>query len=105
MHRFIKLNHFIFYFFSLLSFSVFAAQQVKETRVWPSPEYTRITIESSKEIKKTHMMLENPDRIVVDLKEVIINDALKKLLTIESLEVYIKELKEKKVKAEFNKKF
>ena len=79
MHRFIKLNHFIFYFFSLLSFSVFAAQQVKETRVWPSPEYTRITIESSKEIKKTHMMLENPDRIVVDLKEVIINDALKKL--------------------------
>jgi N-acetylmuramoyl-L-alanine amidase len=62
-----------------LSFSVFAAQQVKETRVWPSPEYTRITIESSKEIKKTHMMLENPDRIVVDLKEVIINDALKKL--------------------------
>ena len=79
MHRFIKLNHFIFYLFSLLSFSVFAAQQVKETRVWPSPEYTRITIESSKEIKKTHMMLENPDRIVVDLKEVIINDALKKL--------------------------
>ena len=79
MHRFIKLNHFIFYLFSLLSFSVFAAQQVKETRVWPSPEYTRITIESSKEIKKTHMKLENPDRIVVDLKEVIINDALKKL--------------------------
>ena len=33
------------------------------------------------------------------------HDALKKLLTIESLEVYIKELKEKKVKAEFNKKF
>ena len=62
-----------------MSFSVFAAQQVKETRVWPSPEYTRITIESSKEIKKTHMMLENPDRIVVDLKEVIINEALKKL--------------------------
>ena len=62
-----------------MSFSVFAAQQVKETRVWPSPEYTRITIESSKEIKKTHMMLENPDRIVVDLKQVIINDALKKL--------------------------
>ena len=79
MHRFIKLNHFIFYLLSLLSFSVFAAQQVKETRVWPSPEYTRITIESSKEIKKTHMMLENPDRIVVDLKEVVINDALKKL--------------------------
>lgn len=79
MHRFIKLNHFIFYLFSLLSFSVFAAQQIKETRVWPSPEYTRITIESSKEIKKTHMKLENPDRIVVDLKEVIINDALKKL--------------------------
>lgn len=32
-------------------------------------------------------------------------DALKKLLTIESLEVYIKELKEKMVKDEFNKKF
>lgn len=33
------------------------------------------------------------------------HDALKKLLTIESLEVYIKELKEKVVKDEFNKKF
>ena len=33
------------------------------------------------------------------------HDALKKLLTIESLEVYIKQLKEKIVKAEFNKKF
>ena len=79
MHRFIKLDYLIFYLLSFLSFSLFAAQQVKETRVWPSPEYTRITIESSKEIKKTHMMLENPDRIVVDLKEVIINDALRKL--------------------------
>jgi len=32
-------------------------------------------------------------------------DALKHLLTIDDLEVYIKELKDKIVKAEFNKKF
>jgi hypothetical protein len=32
-------------------------------------------------------------------------EALNKLLTIESLEVYIKEVKEKLVKEEFNKKF
>ena len=33
------------------------------------------------------------------------HDALKKLLEIEDLEVYFKELKEKKIKAEFNNKF
>lgn len=33
------------------------------------------------------------------------HEALKKLLTIESLDLYIKQLKDKLVKAEFNRKF
>ena len=79
MYRFSKLGIFNFLVLYLFCYSVCAAQQVKETRVWPSPEYTRITIESKAAIKNSHMMLDNPDRIVVDLKDVIINDALKQL--------------------------
>lgn len=33
------------------------------------------------------------------------HDALKKILEIEDIEVYFKEMKEKQIKAEFNKKF
>ena len=80
MHRFIKLNHFIFYLLSLLSFSVFAAQQVKETRVWPSPEYTRITIESSKEIKKTHLNRFETRKVIFSSDALEIKDLSKGML-------------------------
>ena len=38
-------------------------------------------------------------------KDMTIHDALKKLLEIEDLNVYFKEMKEKQLKAEFNSKF
>ena len=80
MYKSIKLSFFIFSFFYFFSTSQ-AAQKIKESRIWPSPEYTRITIESASAIKNTYMSLSNPDRIVVDLNDVIINDELKKLST------------------------
>lgn len=79
MYRFAKLNPLLFLILFLFSFSLVAAPKIKEIRIWPSPEYTRITIESTAAIKNSYMKLKNPDRIVVDLNDVIINDALKEL--------------------------
>ncbi len=53
----------------------------KETRLWPAPDYTRITIESSSKINNDQMMLKNPERIVIDLKGISVNKALKDLST------------------------
>lgn len=61
------------------SFNSFSANEVKETRLWPAPDYTRITIESSAKINNDQMMLKNPERIVIDLKGISVNKALKDL--------------------------
>lgn len=43
---------------------------VSAARVWPAPDYTRITLESSAPIPHTLFTLENPDRLVLDLENV-----------------------------------
>jgi len=50
-----------------------------QTRVWPSNEYTRFTIESTDYIKNDQSILKNPDRVVIDLKNININNSLKDL--------------------------
>ena len=50
-----------------------------QTRVWPSNEYTRFTIESTEYIKNDQSILKNPDRVVIDLKSIQINNSLKDL--------------------------
>jgi N-acetylmuramoyl-L-alanine amidase len=52
-----------------LSASVPAAE-LTATRLWPSPEYTRITLESSQPIGYKYFQLSNPDRLVVDIEGV-----------------------------------
>jgi N-acetylmuramoyl-L-alanine amidase len=47
--------------------------------VWPSNEYTRFTIESTDYIKNDQSILKNPDRVVIDLKSININNSLKDL--------------------------
>ena len=70
--------HRIFFGFLLAFFvtNVFADVQ---TRVWPSNEYTRFTIESTEYIKNDQSILKNPDRVVIDLKSININNSLKDL--------------------------
>lgn len=48
-------------------------------RVWPATDYTRITLESSSEIRFSHMTLTNPERLVVDLEGVELNSVLQSL--------------------------
>ena len=50
-----------------------------QTRVWPSNEYTRFTIESIDFIKNDQSILKNPDRVVIDLKSISLNNNLKDL--------------------------
>jgi len=48
-------------------------------RVWPSPEYTRITLEGSANLRYSHMLVQDPDRLVVDLEGVQLDSVLQSL--------------------------
>src|SRR5690606_12890116 len=45
-----------------------AASAVRSVRMWPSEEYTRLTIESSRPLKHSLMTLSGPDPVVVDIE-------------------------------------
>lgn len=62
----------------LANLPVFAANVVTAS-VLPVSEYTRITIESDQVIAHSMLVLTSPDRVVLDLKNVPINQPLKAL--------------------------
>ena len=72
----IKFNH-IWFFIGLFFYANVSADM--QTRVWPSDEYTRLTIESNNYLKNDQAILKNPDRVVIDLKDTIINNNLREL--------------------------
>jgi N-acetylmuramoyl-L-alanine amidase len=49
---------------------------VTSTRVWPAPDYTRVTIEARQPIKHALFSLDNPDRLVLDLEDVALSATL-----------------------------
>jgi N-acetylmuramoyl-L-alanine amidase len=49
-------------------------------RIWPSEDYTRITLESDKPLPITQQILINPDRLVVDVQNLELNPTLKDLV-------------------------
>ncbi len=77
--KFVLIKFIIFYILFFYSLTGFAENSIKATRVWPASDYTRVTIESLLPILNDQMMLQNPERIVVDLKNIVLNDALKEL--------------------------
>ncbi|HUW37566.1 MAG TPA: N-acetylmuramoyl-L-alanine amidase [Rhodocyclaceae bacterium] len=52
---------------------------VMAVRVWPAPDYTRITLEDSQPLVFSYRQLSNPARLVVDLEGVEFNSVLAKL--------------------------
>lgn len=46
------------------------ALQLSATRLWPSPDYTRITLEAAQPVAHKYFTLSNPDRLVIDLEGV-----------------------------------
>lgn len=77
--KFVLIKFIIFYILFFYSLTGFAENSIKATRVWPASDYTRVTIESLLPILNDQMILQNPERIVVDLKNIVLNDALKEL--------------------------
>jgi len=79
LNKIILIKYIVINFLLLFSQIIFAENNVSATRVWPAPDYTRVTIESILPIANDQMMLQNPERVVIDLKDILINNALKEL--------------------------
>lgn len=56
-----------------------AAVSISAIRVWPAQDYTRITIESNQAIGYNQFTIKNPERLVIDLEHIDINDVLNSL--------------------------
>lgn len=56
-----------------------AAIEVLATRFWPAQDYTRLTLESKQAISHKMFFMENPARLVIDLEDVELGDALNQL--------------------------
>src|SRR5260221_4107844 len=51
-----------------LSFVGSAQAEVVAARIWPAPEYTRLTLETKEELKYTLFTVKDPERLVLDLE-------------------------------------
>jgi N-acetylmuramoyl-L-alanine amidase len=59
-----------------------AATKINAARVWPAPEYTRVTLEaptSSAPFKFNHFFVKDPERLVLDIENIEMGEALKTL--------------------------
>ena len=56
-----------------------AAVAISSARIWPSQEYTRLTLESAQPIRHHLFTLQHPERLVIDLEEVEIGGALNEI--------------------------
>lgn len=79
---------------SLLNLNAYAANSISAARVWPAQDYTRIALESDSAIKYQLIVLKNPDRLVLDIENVDLNNTLKTLSDkILSGDPYIKQVR------------
>lgn len=71
-----------------------AAIAITATRIWPAEDYTRLTLESKQAIHHHMFSVENPDRLVIDLEDVELNNELTGLTgKIDGNDPYIKSLR------------
>lgn len=67
---------------------------IAAARVWPAPDYTRITLEAPQPIRHLLMTLKNPERLVVDLENVALSATLSSLADkISANDLYVKSLR------------
>lgn len=57
------------------------ATSVLGVRVWPARDYTRVTIESDHPLQNSQQLLQGPDRLVVDLNGLELDQALRDLVS------------------------
>ena len=71
-----------------------AAAQILAVRVWPADDYTRVTLENDSNLKATHFIVPDPQRLVVDIEGLELNPTLKGLVAkITSNDPYIKQVR------------
>ena len=56
-----------------------AGTSILAVRVWPARDYTRVTLEHDRPIRYSHLLVKDPDRLVVDLEGVEFNSVLQTL--------------------------
>jgi N-acetylmuramoyl-L-alanine amidase len=79
---------------SLLSPTLSFASQILAVRVWPADDYTRVTLENDTNLKTTHFLVKNPDRLVVDVEGIDLSPTLKSLVAkIQPNDPYIKQVR------------
>jgi N-acetylmuramoyl-L-alanine amidase len=66
-------------FLALALIGAAAQAQVVSTRIWPAPDYTRLTLESKAAIKHSLFTLKDPERLVIDLETEDLSAALEEL--------------------------
>jgi len=69
----------LFFCLSLTGVAHAANNVVTAARVWPAPDYTRITLEANAAISYKMSVIKNPDRIVIDLENIALNQVIKSL--------------------------
>ena len=70
------------------------AAQILAVRVWPAADYTRVTLENDSDLKATHFVVKDPERLVVDVEGIDLNGALKSLVAkIQSNDPYIRQVR------------
>lgn len=90
---------FLFACLLLINSSSYAANTITAARVWPAQEYTRIAFESTSPIKYQLIILKNPDRLVLDIEDLELSNALATLSDkILSSDPYIKQVRVAKFK-------
>ncbi|PPC85743.1 MAG: N-acetylmuramoyl-L-alanine amidase [Methylotenera sp.] len=78
----------------LLTLNAHAANNISAARVWPAQDYTRIALESDAPIKYQLIVLKNPDRLVLDIENIELNNTLRTLSDkILSGDPYIKQVR------------
>jgi N-acetylmuramoyl-L-alanine amidase len=56
-----------------------AGTSILAVRVWPASDYTRVTLEHDQAIKYSHLLVKDPERLVLDLEGVEFNSVLQTL--------------------------
>ncbi|SFD76832.1 N-acetylmuramoyl-L-alanine amidase [Massilia yuzhufengensis] len=71
-----------------------SAAQILAVRVWPAPDYTRVTLENDSDLKTQHFLVADPPRLVVDIEGLGLNGTLRSLVAkVEANDPYIKQVR------------
>ena len=79
MYKRVNVSLFLILFLLIVTSKAYSKNDVNAVRIWPAQEYTRITIESITPLSNDQMILKNPERVVIDLKDIAINAIIKTL--------------------------